>query len=105
MPNGRGYPDCSYCRHCRAGFLWKLRGRKPFCALHQIELRPLETGWHYRLCADFNPPARCPDRDETFKIHFARFPFPMQPGMLYVYQHHGEEHLRPWMSLKSGEPI
>ena len=106
MPNGKGYPDCSYCRHFQAGFIRTLLGRKTRCALYQVELRPLDRGWHYRLCSAFSPTKRFHQHSLVpLEKRLARFPVKMEPKILYAYKHHGEEHLRPWMSLETGQDV
>jgi|GEM_PF-1603640 hypothetical protein len=104
MPNGKGHPDCSYCQHFKGGFIRALRGEKPLCALYEIELRPLTSEWQYRLCSSFSPTKRFHRHNIVpLKERFARFPIQLDAGILYVYKHHGEEHVRPWMSLRTGE--
>jgi len=104
MPNGKGYPDCSYCQHFKGGWIRNLLGQKALCGLHGVELLPLESGWHYRLCSSFSPtPSFHRHSVIPLEERLARFPIKLQPEVLYIYKHHGEEHVRPSMSLKTGE--
>ena len=108
MPNGKGFIDCYYCVYASpVDDSWPfLMGSRVKCLYHQQELpNPKEEGNH-RFCLSIQANETWyADQNgmhifSPFLRQVARFGVELEPGMLYEFQMHITESLKPLALLR-----